>query len=110
MDDRLTEASLATPGGDLGEFILGLSSYLQERDPSGKLRPTQEMVDAMLTNYLESTPASRPLTHCTDERAVQRLEAQLPLENLDLRAPPQRERQVSLSTSRRLTIRETATS
>jgi len=88
MDDRVEKASIFTPGGDLGEFILGLSSYLQERDPTGSLRPTQQVVDALLMKYLETIPSSRPMVHCTDDRAIQHLEAEAPLENLDLRSPP----------------------
>jgi len=88
MDDRVTQASLFTPGGDLGEFILALSSYLQERDPSGQMLPSQEVVDALLGKYLETVPSGRPMVHCTDDRAIAHLEAQMPLENLDLSSPP----------------------
>jgi hypothetical protein len=88
LDDRVAEPSMYTPGGDLGEFILALSSYLQERDPTGNVRPSQEVVNALLMKYLESIPSSRPMIHCTDDRAISHLEAEMPLENLDLRAPP----------------------
>lgn len=88
LDDRVTKPSLFTPGGDLGEFILALASYLQERDPTGRLKPSQEVVDALLQKYLSEIPSSRPMLHCTDDRAIQHLEAELPLENLDLSAPP----------------------
>mmetsp|Transcript_126597 Transcript_126597/g.200745 ORF Transcript_126597/g.200745 Transcript_126597/m.200745 type:complete len:401 (+) Transcript_126597:81-1283(+) len=88
LDDRVAEASIYTPGGDLGEFILALSSYLQERDPTGNVRPSQEVVNALLLKYLETIPTSRPLIHCTDDRAISHLEAEMPLENLDLRSPP----------------------
>jgi len=88
MDDRVTQASLFTPGGDLGEFVLALSSYLQERDPTGQIRPSQEVVDALLEKYLETVPSTRPMVHCTDDRAISHLEAEMPLENLDLGAPP----------------------
>lgn len=88
MDDRVTQASLFTPGGDLGEFILALSSYLQERDPTGQMRPSQEVVDALLEKYVETIPSTRPMIHCTDDRAIAHLEAEMPLENLDLSSPP----------------------
>lgn len=88
LDDRVTRPSIFTPGGDLGEFILALSSYLQERDPRGQMLPSQEVVDALLMKYLETLPASRPMIHCTDDRAINHLEAEMPLENLDLDAPP----------------------
>mmetsp|Transcript_8546 Transcript_8546/g.26784 ORF Transcript_8546/g.26784 Transcript_8546/m.26784 type:complete len:278 (+) Transcript_8546:3-836(+) len=96
LDDRVTEPSLATPGGDLGEFILALSTYMQERDTSGGTNPVQEAVDAFLMHYVESLPATRPLVHCTDDRAVQHLEAALPAENLDLRSPPEHAKQAGL--------------
>merc|ERR1719230_26427 len=89
LDDRIAEPALFTPGGDLGEFILALASYLAERDPSGGTRPTQEVVDALFQRYVESLPEGRPIVHCTDDRALQHLEAELPVENLDLRAPPE---------------------
>merc|ERR1719326_2741683 len=86
LDDRVTKPSLFTPGGDLGEFILALSSYLQERDPTGRMLPSQEVVDALLSKHLLTIPASRPMVHCTDDRAISHLEAEMPLENLDLTA------------------------
>merc|ERR1719506_1357432 len=88
MDDRVTKASIFTPGGDFGEFVLALASYLQERDPTEQMLPTQEVVDELLMKYLETIPSSRPMIHCTDDRAIQHLEAEAPLENLDLRSPP----------------------
>lgn len=90
MDDRVKVPSLATPGGDLGEFILGLSSYLQERDGPGAAPPRQEVVDAFLLKYLKTIPAGRTITHCTDDRAVRHLEDELQMENLDLARPPER--------------------
>jgi hypothetical protein len=87
LDDRVRELSIGTPGGDLGEFILALASYLQERDSAGRNKPTQAAVDSIFERYLETVPDSRPLIHCTDDRAISHLEATLPAENLDLRAP-----------------------
>lgn len=89
LDDRVTTPSMATPGGDLGEFVLALASYYQERDPSGNTgAPTQEAVSAMLEKYVTQLPPSRPVVFCTDERAVAHLESVLPAENLDLLSPP----------------------
>lgn len=96
VDDRLTEAVLATPGGDLGEFLLALAAYLRESDGLEFKDATQERVTALLQRYLETIPASRPLTFCTDERAVHRLESVLPSENLDLTAPPERAKSIGL--------------
>lgn len=80
---------MVTPGGDLGEFILALSSYLQEWDlrPSGGSLPTQEEVEAIFDRYLETLPDSRPFVHCTDDAAVRHLQDQLPEEGLDLQRP-----------------------
>lgn len=96
LDDRVIEPSLSTPGGDLGEFILALASYFSERDPTGESKPTQETVDVLLLKYLETIPASRPMVHCTDDRAIAHLEAQLPAENLDLNAPQDQLKQAGL--------------
>lgn len=89
LDDRLDTPSLSTPGGDLGEFILALQTYLSERDPTRSSPPQQEVVDRLLDKYVDSLPEGRPMVHCTDDGAVARLEAELPAENLDLRAPPE---------------------
>lgn len=89
MDDRVLESSLATPGGDLGEFILALSSYLQERGPgpSGDSLPTQQEVNNIFLDYLHTLPSSRPFVHCTDDSALRHLQDELPLEGLDLQRP-----------------------
>lgn len=89
LDDRLTEPSLVTPGGDLGEFVLGLASYVQERSAAKESHLSQEAVDTILLKYVEALPTSRPFVHCTDERAITHLEAQLPVENLNLQSPPE---------------------
>mmetsp|Transcript_44945 Transcript_44945/g.106730 ORF Transcript_44945/g.106730 Transcript_44945/m.106730 type:complete len:383 (-) Transcript_44945:74-1222(-) len=91
LDDRLNEPVLATPGGDLGEFILALATYLDWRvaDPEHSNHPTQQLVDSLLQAYLESIPKGRPMVHCTDDRAIAHLEAEVPVENLDLNEPPQ---------------------
>lgn len=85
LDDRVTKPSIATPGGDLGEFVLALSNYYQERSAQ---RPSQASVDSFLVKYVEMLPPKRPLIMCTDERAVAHLETVMPVENLDLSAPP----------------------
>jgi len=89
LDDRIGTPSLATPGGDLGEFILALQTYLSERDPTRSTPPEQEVVDTLLNRYVDSLPEGRPMVHCTDDRAIAHLESELPVENLDLRAPPE---------------------
>jgi hypothetical protein len=96
LDDRVTEPSLGTPGGELGEFVLALSAYLQERDGAAAVPPRQEVVDAFLLKYLKTLPASRPMIHCTDDRAVRHLEEELSVENLDLQEPAKRAVQAGL--------------
>lgn len=90
MDDRVSEPSLATPGGDLGEFILAIASHLQDA------QPTQQIVDSYLQRYVAMLPSSRPLVHCTDDRALSHLEGELPVENLDIRSPPEHVKQAGL--------------
>lgn len=96
LDDRITSPVLATPGGDLGEFIIALSAYLQGRDMDGDNSPTQDLVDVLLAKYLETIPATRPMVHCTDQRAISRLETALPFENLDLTAPADQAKRIGL--------------
>lgn len=85
LDDRLTEPSMSTPGGDLGEFALALSSYQKLK---GDKQMSQALVDSLLLQYIGTLPGDRRLVHCTDERALRHLETTLPAENLDLRSPP----------------------
>jgi hypothetical protein len=97
LDSRLSKPALMTPGGDLGEFVLALATYYQERDPTGSTgRPSQESVNAMLLKYLGMLPPSRPVVLCTDEAAIAHLEAVLPAENLDLSSPPMQAQQAGL--------------
>eukprot|EP00397_Hematodinium_sp_SG-2012_P040464 GEMP01044345.1.p1 GENE.GEMP01044345.1~~GEMP01044345.1.p1 ORF type:complete len:351 (+),score=80.69 GEMP01044345.1:117-1169(+) len=97
IDDRVPTASLATPGGDLGEFILGLDTYVDSlplTDDDGiapvQHQLTDRMVRIFLQKYLESIPNDRAFVHCTDDRAIRHLEQQVQFENLDLTAPPER--------------------
>jgi hypothetical protein len=46
------------------------------------------MANNFMSKYLETLSPERPLVHCTDERAIRHLEAELPMENLDLQRPP----------------------
>jgi len=87
LDDRLTNPSISTPGGDIGEFILALASYLVEK--GGSQIVPQHTVDVLLARYLDTLPTSRPMVHCTDDRAIRHLEGELPMENLDLAEPPE---------------------
>jgi len=87
LDDRLEEPSLTAPGGELGEFTTALAAYLQEKDGLSGSHPNQEVVDSLLAKYVETVPSTRPIVFCTDERALQRIAAELPTANLDLNAP-----------------------
>ncbi|CBZ53319.1 conserved hypothetical protein [Neospora caninum Liverpool] len=62
MDDRVTEASLSTPGGDLGEFALALAASGIPYD--------EATATALLSNYVASIPSNRLFYHCTDEVAL----------------------------------------
>eukprot|EP00918_Siedleckia_nematoides_P064478 GHVU01140194.1.p1 GENE.GHVU01140194.1~~GHVU01140194.1.p1 ORF type:complete len:161 (+),score=14.29 GHVU01140194.1:698-1180(+) len=77
MDDRLTRASFAAPGGELGMFITTLSNT-----PTGRVDGA--MMTALLNDYLSQIPPSRQFTHCTDEGAIERLENSAQMEGLDL--------------------------
>ena len=58
MDDRVERAVLATPGGDVGEFILALDAY---RDLTPQREISQHMVDTWLEAYLKSLPEGRQM-------------------------------------------------
>lgn len=102
LDDRVTTAAVSTPGGDLGEFIGAMSAYVDERDanaPAGQVHPglSQNMVDVFLRRYITSVvPAGRKMVHCTDDRALAHLEAEMQVENLDLNSPPDRVKDAGL--------------
>jgi len=85
LDDRVDQPVLATPGGELGEFALALAAYMQEKDSHNS--PNQEVVDSLFANYLETVPVSRRISLCTDQKALQRVAADLSIGHLDLQAP-----------------------
>lgn len=87
LDDRSIEPTLATPGGDLGEFVLATASYYEEKDGAHGDQPSQEMIDSLLEKYLDTIPPSRPIILCTDASAIKQLEEELAAGALDLTAP-----------------------
>lgn len=87
MDDRISEASLMTAGGDLGEFLLGVYVYSTFVQSSGVLLNEQTIKD-LLSRYLAQTPSQRKFCHCTDDTSVQHLAKELGLVDLDLITPP----------------------
>lgn len=68
MDGRLGEKVLATPGGDMGEFIQAIQSYATV----GGVTLSQDDVTGMLTKYLK-TMTREKFTYETDEKAYTKL-------------------------------------
>jgi len=90
LDDRMQEGVVATPGGDLGEFILAIDSYNDMLPVAGGTAVraiTQEMVDSYLQRYLKSLPSNRKFQACTDDSAVQHIQQQLQIEGLNIADP-----------------------
>lgn len=83
MDDRIAEPSLLTPGGDLGEFLLGLNILTNSNSQNPLAIDTQGIVD-MMTRYVQSLPPTRRFYHCNDDLSVSHLEKTLSLVGLDL--------------------------
>eukprot|EP00744_Colponema_vietnamica_P002558 GILI01003993.1.p1 GENE.GILI01003993.1~~GILI01003993.1.p1 ORF type:complete len:399 (+),score=140.95 GILI01003993.1:160-1356(+) len=87
MDGRANKPVFATPGGDLGEFVLALSVY--EDLLGGNRKLDQAAVDTYFTEYLKFI--KRPVFYmCTDDSAVDHLEREIEIEGLDIRTPPAR--------------------
>jgi len=68
MDGRNSEKVLATPGGDMGEFIQAVQSYATV----GGVALSQADVTGMLTKYLK-TMTREKFTYETDEKAYTKL-------------------------------------
>lgn len=83
MDDRIGEPSILTPGGDLGEFLLGLS-VLTNSNSDKPLELKADAITDMMSRYAQSIPPSRQLYHCNDDLSVTHLEKDLSLVGLDL--------------------------
>jgi len=88
MDDRVGRPVLATPGGDMGEFILALDAY---KDLTPGRNITQNMVNVWLESYLKSFPEGRVMVLCMDDRALRHLQDELQDETLSLTAPTARQ-------------------
>ena len=82
LDGRITDPILGTPGGDAGEFVLGLLVY---EDMSGK-ELDLESVETYLHEYLRCMDATK-LYMCTDDHAISHIEKELAIENLDIFSP-----------------------
>jgi hypothetical protein len=73
-DSRETEPILGTPGGDFGEFLLGLAEY----EHMTRRSFSQTEVQKMLAAWLDWAPrGSQPLYFHTDEAATLHLQANL---------------------------------
>ncbi len=72
MDGRNQEIGLFTPGGDFGEFLLGLHVY--EGILGRKME--QDMVSKILEAYLGWMGQQR-FYMCTDDEAIQHIEKEL---------------------------------
>lgn len=83
MDDRISQPSLMTPGGDLGEFLLGLFVFSRLGNPT-PLTLSQDDIVKMLTRYIQSSPVARRFYHCNDDQSLARMEKLLGIVGLDL--------------------------
>lgn len=72
MDGRNHEIGLYTPGGDFGEFLLGLHVY---EGVLGK-KIEQEMVSKIMESYLSWMGQSK-FYMCTDDEAISNIEKEL---------------------------------
>ncbi|PHJ25687.1 membrane protein [Cystoisospora suis] len=79
LDDRITEPTLCTPGGDLGEFTLALAVSGVPYD--------EATATTILSNYVATLPPNRLFYHCTDEAALASFDRSLGIEGLDLMQP-----------------------
>ena len=85
MDGRTNLPRLFTPGGDAGEFVLGLLVY---EDISGTLL-TQQTVEQYFRQYLDCMD-HQEFVMCTDDQAVSHMERELSIEGLNIENPQPR--------------------
>jgi len=84
LDGRIKEPMLGTPGGDAGEFILGLAMY---KEVLGSERTiTQSDVDIYFNEYLGYMTTTF-FYMCTDDSALNHLQEEIEVEGLNLRRP-----------------------
>eukprot|EP00347_Sterkiella_histriomuscorum_P004252 403361163 len=87
LDGRIQGSYLATPGGDSGEFILGLQIYADMKlATTGEVHLTQAKVKNLLKDYLQIMKQPR-FYLATDDRAIQHIEKQLNIIGLDIINP-----------------------
>ena len=84
LDGRINGAYLATPGGDAGEFLLGLQIFQDMKlSTTGEAHFTQQKVKNLIKEYLLYMKQKR-FYMATDDSAVAHLEKQLNVIGLDL--------------------------
>lgn len=79
LDGRNAKALLGTPGGDAGEFILGLMVY--EDLLGGGKKLTQDNVDLYLSLYLKSMKQPK-FYMCSDDAAIDHVQKELAVNTL----------------------------
>lgn len=81
IDGRNDEKSMTAPGGDFGEFLIGLQTYLYHVD---SLKPSKEFLHAIFERYLKevATP-DRPFYFHTSKHRLDHM-----FEHLDIEPKP----------------------
>jgi len=73
IDGRSTDAIFGTPGGDAGEFLLGLSTF----DKFGGDVSTHHKVKTIFESFLSTIPSERQFYMHTDMHAIEYIQSQL---------------------------------
>lgn len=82
LDGRIEDNILGSPGGDAGEFLLGLLVY----QDVAAIEYTQEMIDDYFKRYLECMDPDQ-FYMCTDQAAIDHIVKELALDSLDIFEP-----------------------
>ncbi|OMJ70354.1 hypothetical protein SteCoe_31686 [Stentor coeruleus] len=82
LDGRIVEPLLGTPGGDAGEFVLGLLVY----QDLIKTPLTEQQVLDYLQSYLKCMETTR-FYMCTDQISIDHVMKELAIDNLDIFNP-----------------------
>lgn len=91
IDGRSEEKIMATPGGDMGEFILAMSSFEDET----KVSIDQATATGLLMEYLKTMSRSK-FYMATSEHAHDNLTAASGCRNLDIADPPDEKKSMLL--------------
>lgn len=93
IDPRNKGLSINTPGGDIGEFILGLHVYQNSFKP--KLKMNQTMVKNIMKKYIKQMRQDY-FYMCTDEAATNRVKAENNMQGVDLKNPNESDKKILL--------------